>query len=71
MVWSFELIIYVLVLIDSIFANIIFWCCPGWYKKNFKGFYKYFPMNRGLAAWYLILVLWVGYGLFRLGILSF
>jgi len=64
-----EAVIYYLVLLDSIGANITSWCCAGWYKKNFKWFWKHFPATKGWAAWYLILVLWVGYGLMRLNII--
>ena len=64
-----EQIIYYLILLDSVIANIVAWFFPKLYKKNYKGFYKHFPTTKGWCLWYLILVLWVGYALIRLGIL--
>ncbi len=69
MVYTVESIIYYLVLLDAIGANITVWCCAKWYKKNMhKGIVKHFPASKGWAAWYLVLVLWVGYALTRLGV---
>ncbi|MAG01756.1 hypothetical protein CMI42_00295 [Candidatus Pacearchaeota archaeon] len=66
---SIEGVIFYLVLLDSLFANIATYCCAKWYKKNFKGLSKWFPMVKGWSLLYLVLVLWVGYGLYRLGLL--
>lgn len=70
---GFEAIVYYLVLIDVIVGNLAIWFSP-----NFKRFYKkqkfwnkYLPVTKGWMAWYLILVLWIGYGLYRLGILPY
>lgn len=72
MVLNIEAVIYYLILIDSVGANILSWCCAKWYKKNMsKGIVKHFPASKGWALWYFILVLWVGYGLYRLGILPY
>ena len=72
MTFTIEAIIYYLVLIDSIGANITVWFFSKWYKKNIdKGIAKHFPASKGWALMYLILVLWVGCALWRLGILSF
>lgn len=64
-----EQIIYYLVFLDSLGANFMAWFFPKWLKKNYKGIWKHFPLTKGWAAWYLVLVLWVGYGLLRLGVL--
>ena len=70
MVISIEAIIYYAFLIDSIGANITAWFFAKWYKKNMnKGVVKHFPATKGWTLVYLGLVLWVGYGLLRLGIL--
>ena len=71
MVLSIEAIIWYLVLIDSVGANIMTWCCAKWYKKNYKGFYKHFPATKGWALMYLLLVLWIGFALYRLGVLPY
>jgi len=64
-----EQIIYYLILLDSIGAVILSWCCQKWYKKNYKGIYKHFPATKGWCLAYFILVLWVGSALMRLGII--
>jgi hypothetical protein len=64
-----EAIIYYLVFIDSVIANLGSWFFPKWYKENFKSFSKFLPMTRGWTAVYLILVLWLGFALWRLGVL--
>jgi hypothetical protein len=66
-----EAIIWYLVLLDSVIANLIAFCCKAWYRKKFKKFSKYFPLVKGWTLLYLILVLWVGFSLWRLGVLSF
>tara|TARA_Y100000296_G_scaffold86919_1_gene128664 strand:+ start:1892 stop:2113 length:222 start_codon:yes stop_codon:yes gene_type:complete len=71
MVWNIEAIIFYLFLLDSLGANIAAWFFSKWYKKTFKKswFFKRLPLTKGWAFVYLALVLWVGYGLYRLGIL--
>jgi len=64
-----EAIIFIAFLADSLFANVASWCCAKWYKKKFKKFHKVLPLTKLWTAIYLILVLWVGYGLYRLNIL--
>ena len=65
-----EKIIFYLILIDSIGANIIARFFSSLYKKNMnKGILKHLPASKGWCFWYLVLVLWVGYGLSRLGII--
>lgn len=71
MVWNIEAIIWYGFLLDSIGATIVSWCCAKWVKKNYKFVYKHFPITKGWALAYLGLVLWVGYGLYRLGILPY
>lgn len=66
-----EAIIWYLVLLDSIFAGTVAWCFPGMLKKSkrLKKLNKVLPLTKGWTAVYIILVLWVGYGLLRLGVL--
>lgn len=66
-----EAIVFYLFLIDAVFANIVAFFFSGWYKKNYKGFWKHFPTTKGWTIVYLILVLWVGWALKRLGVLAF
>ena len=64
-----EGIIWYLVLLDSLGANTMAWFFPKRGKKFMKGFWKHFPVTKGWAAFYLVLVLWVGSGLYRLGLI--
>jgi hypothetical protein len=70
MVLGIEGVIWYLILIDVLFANYIAWFASKWYKKNFKKLSRNLPLTKGWSAYYLILVLWVGYGLYRLSMLS-
>lgn len=67
MEFTIEEILWYLVFVDSIFANFIVWFFPNWYKKKFKNMSIYFPVSKGWCLWYLVLVLWIGYALLRLG----
>jgi len=72
MAFNIEAIIYYIFLLDSIVDNLVIWFFPNlnkWYKK--KWFSKYFPATKGWGLWYLILIIWVGYSLYRLGILPY
>ena len=71
MYMSIEMILYYLILIDAIGANITAWTGLG--EAVFKRvgvFSKYFPITRGWTTYYLILVLWIGYALVRLGVVG-
>ena len=67
MEFTIEGILWYLVFVDSIFANLIVWFFPNWYEKKFINMSKYFPANKGWSLLYLVLVLWIGYALSRLG----
>ena len=69
---NIESIIWTLILLDAIGANIVMWIFPKWYSKKFKGpITKLIPESKLWATIYLAMTLWVGYALFRLGILNF
>lgn len=59
---SLPAVIFYLLLIDSLGANLLAWSGDGkkWYKRNFRIFSRYFPATKGWATYYLILVLWIG-----------
>lgn len=54
-------IIFYLLLIDSVSANLVMWLGERWYTKHFRLMSRYFPPARGWALFYLLLVLWIGY----------
>ena len=62
-----ESIIFYVLLIDSVSANLVVWFGEQWYLRHFKVFTKIFPPARGWALFYLILVLWAGSLLYRSG----
>ncbi len=72
MALTLEAIVFYVILLDSICANIAAWCSPKlmkWYTKYWKSFSKVFPLAKGWTTFYLLLVIWIGYGLSRLSII--
>ena len=70
MEFTIEEILWYLVFIDSILVNLIVWLFSNWYENKFKNISKYFPASKGWCLWYLVLVLWIGYALLRLGYIT-
>lgn len=56
-----ESIIFYLLLLDSITANIVAWFEESWYIKHFRLISRLFPMTKGWTTYYFILVLWIGW----------
>ena len=55
-------IIFALLFIDSIGANLVVWLgSEKWYKKEFRTISRLFPMAKGWTGLYLALVLFIGY----------
>ena len=68
---SLELVVFYILLIDSLAANAVAWFGgEKWYVKHFRIISRYFPAVRGWTTYYLILVLWYGFVLYRLGELA-
>ena len=66
-----EAIIFYLILIDAVGANITAWTGIGEQMfKKFGVFTRYFPITRGWTTYYLVLVLWIGCALLRLGVVG-
>ncbi len=63
---SIEVIVFYLLLIDSISCVLIVFFGEQWYTKHFRIFSRLFPPAKGWALYYLVLVLWVGSLLFRI-----
>jgi len=57
---TFQIVVFFLLLIDSVVVNILAWGSGEWYIKHFQTISRYFPITKVWAAWYLILVLWIG-----------
>lgn len=54
-------IIFWILLVDSIGANIVSWTGNKWYRENFKLISRWFPPAKGWTILYLVLVLYIGY----------
>ena len=67
-----ELVVWIVLLIDSISCNLIAWSGhQGWYMRHFRVISRNFPATRGWTTYYLILVLWMGVMLYSSGVLGF
>ncbi|MCR4333604.1 MAG: hypothetical protein NUV60_01085 [Patescibacteria group bacterium] len=66
---SIEVIIFYLLVIDSVSANLLAIFGKDWYAQHFRIFSRWFPPAEGWALYYLVLVLWVGSLLYRAGVL--
>jgi hypothetical protein len=65
---TIEGVIWFLFLLDSLGANFMALFAKKWWKK--KKFHKILPMHSLWTLLYLVLVLWVGSALWRLGLLT-
>ena len=64
---SIEAILFYLLVIDSVSANLIVIFGPNWYARHFRIISRWFPPAEGWALYYLILVAWIGSLLLRAG----
>lgn len=65
-------IVFFLLLIDSIGANLISWGGgERWWHRHFRILSRYFPLTRGWTTLYLVLVIFIGAILCKFGALSF
>ena len=61
-----EFIVFYLLLVDSVGCFLMTWLGgANWYKKTFKVFARQFPVTKGWATYYLLLVLFIGWILFK------
>lgn len=59
---SIEVIIFYILLLDSVFANLFAWTSGRrWYRRNFSFIARYFPLKRVWTTYYLVLVLFIGW----------
>lgn len=64
---TIEIIIFYLLLIDSLGCNLVVWFGEKWYTKHFRLISRFFPPAKGWSLYYLILVLWIGSLISRVG----
>ena len=58
---TFEAIIFYVLIVDAVCANLVVWFGQKWYWHNMRHFSRIFPPAKGWAAYYLVLVLWIGW----------
>jgi hypothetical protein len=68
---TIEAIIFIVLLVDSVSANLVVLFGKRWYTAHFRTISRWFPPAEGWALYYLVLVLWVGSLLYRAGALAF
>lgn len=54
-------VIFYLLLLDSIVANIIAFFGETWYIHHFRLISRFFPLSKGWTIYYFVLVLYIGY----------
>lgn len=64
---TIESIIFYLLLVDSVSTNIFALVGESWYVHHFRTISRWFPLGKGWTIYYLVLVLWIGTLLYRLG----
>lgn len=70
MEWNLESILFYVLLIDAIGANILAWSGgQRWWQRNMNFIARYMPLARGWTVYYLILVIIMGAMLVRLNAL--
>lgn len=68
---SIEAIIFYILFIDAVSANLMVMFGREWYVHHFRTFSRWFPPASGWALYYLVLILWVGSLMQRAGALFF
>ena len=72
MITSIEVILFYILLVDSVAANLIVWLVGDrFYVKHFRSFSRLFPLTKGWSGAYLILILWIGSLLSRSGFIGY
>jgi len=66
-----EGIIWYLFLVDCIVYNILVWTKGKLHNKISHWISQHFPLSRIFAIYYLIIILWLGYALYRMNLLGF
>jgi len=66
---SIEAIIFYLLCVDSIGANLVAMFGQKWYLKHFRLISRIFPPAKGWALYYLILTLLIGWLTMKAGLL--
>jgi hypothetical protein len=71
MKFYFEGIIFYFFLLDCIIYNVMSWSTGKFHDKVSHWLSDWFPLNRFFGLFYFILILWVGFALYRMTLLGF
>ena len=63
-------VIFYLLLIDCLSANLFVWFDEKWYYKHLRIFSRFVAPAKGWGVFYLALVLWIGWLLYTTGKLT-
>lgn len=66
-----EGILWYLVVLDCLAYNIMAWTKGKWHRSENHWLSHQFPLNRFFGLAYLLLLLWVGFTLYRMQLLGF
>ncbi|MAL86664.1 MAG: hypothetical protein CMI23_09970 [Opitutae bacterium] len=66
---NWEAILWYAVALDAIGVCVLTFLYLNWYEENLPSIHKLFPLSKGWALAYLIIVLWLGSVLLRMEIL--
>lgn len=66
-----EGIVWYLIFIDCIIYNIMAWTKKKWHFRDHHWLSNFFPLHRFWGLFYFILVIWLGYTLYRMELLGF
>lgn len=66
---TIEAVIFYLLLLDSIMASLVSLLGRRWYMHHFRLISRLFPLAKGWALYYFVLVLWIGWLTYAAGLL--
>tara|TARA_Y100000310_G_scaffold326771_1_gene392124 strand:- start:2219 stop:2443 length:225 start_codon:yes stop_codon:yes gene_type:complete len=66
-----ETILFYLFLLDCLAYNVLAWTKDKWHNKLTHWASQHFPLNKLMAAYYLSIILWLGFALYRMQLLGF
>ena len=66
-----EGILWYLFLLDCLIYNVFVWSKGKWHDKTEHWMSSWFPLNKFFGLWYLILIFWLGFALYRMKLLGF
>ncbi len=66
-----EGILWYLFLLDCIIYNVMVWTKDKWHNKFTHWVSEHFPLDKFFGIYYLFLIIWLGFALYRMQIILF